>query len=359
MPDTNLCTLIAQFDYSLLHLVEDSIICRGLGNRKDPIRLLLKLNSQHLMPSAKSPIRWNVILAFALVYIFWGSTYLGIRIAVEQIPPLLMTGTRFLIAGGLMLLWCMMSGRRLRVSAGQAVRLAVIGVLLLSIGNAALSWAEQWVPTGLAALIVSITPLWILVLESTVFPGEHHVSRRALMGLIFGASGILVLIWPQLRQTSALGHSELQGTAVLLCGSLSWAFGSVFSKRWKLEVDSFASAGYEMLFAGALNVCAGSILGDLTRAVWSPRSVGAVVYLVIFGSLAGYSAYIWLLNHVPITKVSTYAYVNPVVAVFLGWLVLHEQITRYIAAGSIIIIMAVALVTGSKLRPREAAVEPI
>jgi len=311
------------------------------------------------MLSAKHPIRWQVVLAFALVYIFWGSTYLGIRIAVEQIPPLLMTGTRFLVAGALMLLWCAVSGRRMRMSAGDAVRLAVIGALLLSIGNAALSWAEQWVPTGLAALIVSITPLWILVLESTVFPGEHHVSRRALVGLVFGASGILVLLWPQLRQTSALGRRELEGSAVLLCGSLSWAFGSVFSKRWKLDVDSFTSAGYEMLFAGALNVFIGSMLGDWSRAVWSRRGVGAVIYLVIFGSWVGYSAYIWLLNHVPITKVSTYAYVNPVVAVFLGWLVLREQITGYIVVGSVVILVAVALVTGSKLRPRAAAIEPI
>ncbi|MGA3213785.1 MAG: EamA family transporter [Terriglobales bacterium] len=311
------------------------------------------------MHPAKIPIRWNVILAFALVYVFWGSTYLGIRIAVEHIPPLLMTGLRFLIAGVLMLVWCAVTGRRVRVTAGEAVRLAVIGALLLSIGNAALSWAEQWVPTGLAALIVSVTPLWFLILETWIFPGEHHVSGRALAGLFFGASGILVLLWPQLRHTSAVGRRELICSAVLMCGSLSWALGSVFSKRWKLKLDSFTAAGYEMLIAGALNLLAGSMLGDWSRAVWSRRSVGAVIYLVIFGSWVGYSAYIWLLNHVPITKVSTYAYVNPMVAVFLGWLILREQITGYIAAGSIIIIVAVALVTGAKLKTRQIPVEPV
>ncbi|MFB3815598.1 MAG: EamA family transporter [Terriglobales bacterium] len=299
-----------------------------------------------------------MILAFALVYVFWGSTYLGIRIAVNDVPPALMAGTRFLIAGPLMLAWCAWRGRRIRMTAGEAVRLAVIGILLLSVANVILAWAEQWVPTGLAALIISITPMWFLVLETWVLPGEHRVSPRAVAGLALGAAGIILLIWPELRHTSGIGRRELLGCLSLIGGSFSWALGSVFSKRWKLSVDPFTATGYQMLFAGSVNVLVGTVAGDWTHANWSVRGVSAIIYLVIFGSWVGFSAYIWLLAHVPTTKVSTYAYVNPVVAVFLGWLVLNEQITGFILAGTVIIVVAVALVTGAKLHTRAGEEQP-
>ncbi len=309
------------------------------------------------MTTAQRQHRWNVILAFALVYVFWGSTYLGIRIAVEQIPPMLMAGTRFLIAGPLMLLYCALTGRRIAVKGHEAARLAVIGILLLSVANVILAWAEQWVPTGLAALIISVTPLWFLILETWVFPGEHRVSSRALVGLALGAAGIVVLLWPELRHTSGIGRRELIGSVSLIGGSFAWALGSVLSNRWKLEVDAFTATGYEMMFAGATNVLIGTIFGEWAHATWSARGLGAVIYLVIFGSWVGFSAYVWLLKHVPTPKVATYAYVNPVVAVFLGWLVLHEQITGYILAGTVIIVIAVSLVTGAKLHTR-AGEEP-
>jgi drug/metabolite transporter (DMT)-like permease len=286
------------------------------------------------------------------VYLFWGSTYLGIRIAVEQIPPLLMTGTRFLVAGPLMLLWCRFRHRAVAVKRREAFRLAVIGLLLLSVSNVVLAWAEQWVPTGLAALIVSATPLWFLILETWVLPGEHCVSGRAVAGLALGALGMVVLLWPELRNTNSIGRHELFGSFSLLGGSFAWALGSVLAKRWKLGVDPFTAAGYQMTIAGACNLLAGSIAGQWAQATWSWRGLGAVIYLVIFGSWVGYSAYIWLLSHVSTTKVSTYAYVNPVVAVFLGWLVLHEQVTGYILAGAVITVFAVFLVSGAELKTR-------
>ncbi len=308
-------------------------------------------------PSARQH-RWNVFLAFGLVYVFWGSTYLGIRIAVGEIPPALMAGTRFLIAGPVMLAWCTLSGRRVALKVGEAVRLAVIGILLLSVANVILAWAELWVPSGLAALIVSITPMWFLLLETWVLPGEHRVSPRALGGLVLGAFGIVVLLWPELRDTSALGSRELIGSLSLIGGSFAWALGSVLAKRWKLAVDPFTAAGYEMVFAGLTNVLVGTVVGDWTRARWNWHGMGAVIYLVIFGSWVGFSAYIWLLKHVPTTKVSTYAYVNPAVAVFLGWLVLHEQITGYIVTSTVVIVVAVALVTGAKLKTRAGEEQP-
>jgi drug/metabolite transporter (DMT)-like permease len=302
--------------------------------------------------AAQSSQRWKVILAFGLVYVFWGSTYLGIRIGIEQIPPLLMAGTRFIIAGPLMLLFCAMRGKKVAVNWGQALRLAGLGILMLSGANTILSWAEQWVPSGLASLIVSVTPLWFLVLDTWIFTSEHRPSPRALFGLAFGVAGIFVLLWPQLRHTGSIGHLELFGSIGLIFGSLCWALGSLLSKRWKLELDAFSAASWEMTFAGAFNVLFALILGEQHRAVWSARGIGAICYLIVFGSWVGFTAYIYLLNHVPTPKVATYAYVNPVVAVFLGWLVLHEQITGYIFAGTVIVVCAVALVTGAELKAR-------
>jgi len=290
----------------------------------------------------------KVVVAFALLYLFWGSTYLAIRIAVAEILPALMTGARFAAAGLMMLTWCRLTGRPIAVTREQAVRLAVVGWLLLSIGNTVLCWAEQWVPSGLAALMVAITPMWFLLLETWVFPAGYRISRRAVTGLIFGVIGIVILLWPELLHATSLGRRELFGCLSLLGGSLSWAFGSLAAKRWRLPVDPLAAAGYQMLFAGLINGGAGLALGEWARSIWSWRSTGAVIYLVIFGSLVGYGSYIWLLNHVSTTKVSTYAYVNPMVAVVLGWLLLQERITGYILAGSVVIVAAVALITGAK-----------
>jgi drug/metabolite transporter (DMT)-like permease len=194
--------------------------------------------------------------------------------------------------------------------------------------------------------------MWFLILETWIFPSKYRVPPRALVGLALGVVGIVVLLWPELRHTSSIGRRELFGCLSLLGSSFTWALGSVLAKRWKLKVDPFTASGYEMLFAGIINVLCATILGEWAHAIWSRRGMGAVIYLVIFGSWVGFSAFIWLLSHVSITKVSTYAYVNPVVAVILGWLIVHEQITGYILAGAVIIVVAVALVTGAVLKPR-------
>jgi drug/metabolite transporter (DMT)-like permease len=236
--------------------------------------------------------------------------------------------------------------------------LAVLGIVMLSFSNAVLAWSEQWVPTGLAALIVAVTPIWFLILETFVFPSKYKASPRALAGLGLGIVGMFVLLWPQLRHTGGLGRLQLLGSISLLFSSLSWAFGSVLAKRWSVNADPFVASGWEMTFAGLTNLLLSTGFGGWAHATWSWRSVGGVVYLVIFGSWVGFSAYVWLLKHVPTAKIATYAYVNPVVAVFLGWLVLHEKITGYIMAGSVVIIAAVALVSGAKLVSREGVEEP-
>lgn len=300
--------------------------------------------------------RWPIILAFGLVYVFWGSTYLAIAISVETVPPALMCATRFLIAGSLMLAYCGFSGRQILYRPRQLWHMAVIGILLLMGGNLTLSFAEQVVPSGLSALIVAIIPLWFLVLDSWLI-GRHQISRRGMVGLALGIAGIVVLLWPRLTATTALGRRELWYALSLLGGSFSWALGSVLSKRWQSGEDPFSSTAWQIVFAGIANLLFAAGAGDFSQAQWTGRSIGAVLYLVVGGSWIGYTSYIYLLRHVPSSKVSTYAYVNPVVAVFLGWLVLHESIDRYILAGSAIVVASVILVTTAKIEKKTVAEE--
>jgi drug/metabolite transporter (DMT)-like permease len=307
------------------------------------------------MNSPAPASRWKIIVAFGLVYVFWGSTYLGIGIAVEHIPPAMMCAARFLTAGTVMLAYCALSGRRILFSARQIGHFAAVGILLLMGGNLTLSYAERIVPTGLSALLTAVTPLWFLVLDS-LFLGDHHISRRGKIGLAVGIAGVVVLIWPDLQHSNAIGHRELAWSLALQLGSFSWAFGSVLSKKWQTAAaDPFSAIAWQVVFAGLANLIFALLFERHAPATWTLRGVGAILYLVVCGSWIGYTAYIWLLQHVPTSKVSTYAYVNPVVAVFLGWLVLHERIDRYIALGSAIIIASVVLVTSAKVSHRSAA----
>jgi drug/metabolite transporter (DMT)-like permease len=297
-----------------------------------------------------------VILAFGLVYLFWGSTYLGINIAVQTIPPALMCAVRFSIAGVVMLAVCALTGRRVVYSARQIALASVVGILLLMGGNLTLSWAELSVPSGLAALIVAITPLWFLVLDSLLL-GDHHISARGKAGLALGILGLFVLFYPQLTSTTSLGRKEFWASLSLIGGSFSWALGSVLSKRWQSGMDVFSATGWQVTAAGAANFMFALLVGDFSHVVWAPRSVAAVLYLVVCGSWIGYTAYIWLLGHVPTSKVSTYAYVNPLVAVFLGWLILHERVDHFIVAGSAIVVLSVILVTSAKVNEKTVAEE--
>jgi len=307
--------------------------------------------------SPSSPSSWKIIFAFGLVYVFWGSTYLGIGIAVEQIPPALVCATRFLVAGIVMLGYCAATRRQIRFSPLQLWHFAVVGILLLMGGNLTLSYAEQIVPTGLAALLVACSPLWFLVVDSWLL-GDHHISGRGKLGLVIGILGVIVLIWPDLAHPTALGRREFWWSLALQGGSFSWALGSVLSKKWQTgAVDPFSSTAWQILFAGIANLAFALALERNSHVVWTARGLGAILYLVVCGSWIGYTAYIWLLQHVPTSKVSTYAYVNPVVAVFLGWLVLHERIDRYILMGSAIIVASVVMVTSAKIHARSVEEE--
>jgi drug/metabolite transporter (DMT)-like permease len=301
--------------------------------------------------------RFRVALAFGLVYVLWGSTYLGLRIVVEHIPPAMMGASRFLLAGLPMLGWCALRGRRIKLTFADFWRVLAIGVLLLTGGNVMVAWSEQYVPSGLAALIVAIVPIWVAVIES-ILPRGERLAGRGLAGLALGIAGLGVLMWPRLSAAGAAGHMQILGALGLVFCSLSWACGSILSRRSQLSIDPFAATAWEMTLAGLVNLGITLALGDHHRVVWTTRGVAAIFYLVIFGSWIGFTAYIWLLEHVPTSKVATYAYVNPVVAVFLGWLILHESVDVYIVAGTAVIIAGVALVNSSKIHKAAAPAEP-
>ena len=288
-------------------------------------------------------------LAFALVYVLWGGTYLAMRVAVEHIPPYVMGAMRFLIAGPTMLAWCALSGRKVRINRQDLLRLATVGVLLLSVANMGVAWSEEYVSSGLAALIVAVVPLWVAIMEAWVFR-TRRMSLTGLLGLALGIVGMLVLLWPKISSGTHLGHLELFGVCILVCASLSWALGSILSGRWSLSVDIFTGAAWQMTIAGVVNTLIAFATGGFHKAVWTPHGIWAVLFLITCGSWIGFTAYIWLLEHVPTPKVATYAYVNPVVAVYFGWLLLNEKVDAFMLVGTIIVISAVVLVNSSKLR---------
>jgi drug/metabolite transporter (DMT)-like permease len=297
--------------------------------------------------TASSAMIWS---ALAIVYVVWGSTYLGIRVVVEaEMPPMLSMAGRFLVAGTLLaLILGLKSGRRrLRITRREAFGAAVVGLLLLAFGNGAVAIAEQTVPSGLAALLVAATPLWLMALR--VGGGERP---RALtwLGVLIGFAGVAVLALSG-GDTSAKPLS----IALIVFGTISWATGSRFSPRLGLPKDPLVTALYEMLFGGTAMVVLGVVRGEPGR-LHLDRIHGsgwiALGYLVLFGSLLAYSAYSYLLANAPISLIGTYAYVNPAVAVLLGWLILSEPLTWKILAGGAVIICGVALVVTAERRPK-------
>lgn len=293
--------------------------------------------------------RLRIAFAFALVYVFWGSTYLAMRVAVRDVEPFIIGGTRYLISGPIMLAVCALTGRKIGLNLRDGLRLLAIGFLLLSVGNMCVVWGETFVTSSLAALVVAIVPIWVVALEAWVFRAGR-ISRQGLAGLAVGIAGLIVLLWPKITSGTRLGRLELLGSGILAMGSLGWAWGSILSHRWSFRVDVFTACAWQMTFAGIVNAVLAVLTGELRHWHWTATAALAIGYLVICGSWIGFTAYIWLLEHVPPPKVATYAYVNPIVAVFLGWLLLKENVDGFMLAGTVIIIAAVAMVNTSKLQ---------
>jgi drug/metabolite transporter (DMT)-like permease len=284
-----------------------------------------------------SPALPLVLLAFALVYLIWGSTYLAIRFAIETLPPLVMAGVRFLIAGGLLYGWGRWRGAP-SPSRTEWRAAAVVGALLLLGGNGAVVVAQQWIPSGLAALVVGAVPLWMVLIDWG-WGDRTRPTLRVWAGLGVGFGGIAILAGsPGL---GAGGVMEFVGGGLVLAGGVAWALGSIYTRRAPTPKSARLWVGMQMLWGGLLLLVAGSLAGEWGRvdpAGVSMKSALALLYLIVFGAIVGYSAYIWLLRVSTPARVSTYAYVNPVVALFLGWWLAGEPLTpRSLLAATVII----------------------
>ena len=310
---------------------------------------------------AKTPTATAVLLAFAAIYLIWGSTYLAIRFAVETLPPFLMLFARFFTAGVLMYVFLRWRGVP-RPSAREWAGAAVVGGLLLLGGTGAVAWAEQWIPSGLAALIVAIVPVWMVLLD-WAGPAKRKPTRAVIAGLVLGLVGVAVLVGPV--ELSGGGKMQFIGSAVVVFGTLSWATGSVYGIRLPHPSSPWMSAALQMTAGGVLLLAFGTAMGEWARVdpgQMSARSLGALAYLVVFGSLIAFAAYVFLLRHEVPARVGSYAYVNPVVAVFLGWALAAEPVTaRTIVAASIILTGVVLIVSHrmAKAPPDEPQIEPM
>jgi drug/metabolite transporter (DMT)-like permease len=291
--------------------------------------------------------RGQIIAAFASIYLVWGSTYLAIRYAVETIPPFIMGGARFLVSGVLLYAWARYRGatKPTRLHWRNAV---IAGAFLLLGGNGAVVWAEQYVPSGLTALLVSILPFWLVIIE-WARPPRRRPSGLVLGGLVLGFIGIIVLIGP--GNIGGDGDIPLLGALVLILGSLSWAIGSFWSRDAELPESGLLTTGMEMLGGGTLLVIVGVLsgeIGDFDIYRVSKESAIGLLYLITFGSLIGFTSYIWLLDKVSPARLGTYAYVNPIVAVLLGWAIAGESLTVRTGVAAAIVICAVALITSAR-----------
>ncbi len=298
--------------------------------------------------------RAEVVLAFTAIYVIWGSTYLAIRFAIETMPPLLMAAVRFLIAGSLLYAWVRARGTPApRRDEWRAT--TIVGGLMLLGGNGAVVWAEQRVPSGVTALLVALVPLWMVLLEWWRRGGVRPDSRT-VAGLALGLGGLALLVGPE--QVLGGGHVDHAGAAVLALGSLSWAAGSLYSRHAHLPASPMLATAMEMLGGGVLLLLAAGARGEWAQAdlaAISLRSALAAGYLVVFGSLVAFTAYIWLLRVTTPARVSTYAYVNPVVAMLLGWALAGEPLTPRTLVAAAIIIAAVGLITWSRVRRSDNA----
>ena len=298
--------------------------------------------------------RGRIAAAFAAIYVIWGSTYLAIRFAVETIPPFLMAGTRFVISGAVLFGITLIAGnpRPARIHWRNA---AIVGAALLLLGNGVLGWAEQFIPSGFASIIVAIVPLWMVILN-WARPGGQRPSRAVVLGLVLGTIGLIVLLGPAALgavrgEAGSSGGIRFGPAAVLIFSSFAWAAGSLFSRYAELPRSSSQATGMEMLCGGVLLLVAGVLAGEpasLELARVSSRSLLGLVYLITFGSFVGFTAYIWLLKVVPPAKVATHAYVNPVVAVVLGSTLGGEKLSARSVAAAAIIVAAVAVITTAR-----------
>jgi drug/metabolite transporter (DMT)-like permease len=303
------------------------------------------------MPKESATSRSRLWLALLTIYVIWGSTYLGIAVAIESVPPFIMAGVRFLIAGAILLLWAWLTnGRRLSMpTRRQWLDAFIVGALLFGGGNGLVGFGEQTVPSGVAALLIALIAVWFAVF-SRVFFGDR-IPRIVAVGIAVGVAGVGLLVWP-VGSSSAF---DAVGIAALIAAPICWASGSIYAaRRAKLPPQPMVSTSAQMLTGGVVLLAEGLVTGEAARLTTdvSMASLLAIGYLIVFGSLVAFSAYAWLLRHAPLPLIGTYAFVNPVVAVALGAIFLSEPITprMLLAAGVIVVGVALVILGRSRLR---------
>ncbi len=302
-------------------------------------------------PGAERPGRFSILMAFAAIYTIWGSTYLAIRFAVETLPPFLMTGVRFALAGGLLYAWARVRGVP-RPRRSQWTAAVLVGVLMLVFGVGGVSWAEQRITSGAAALLVGVGPLFMVLVDWLWYGGERP-DIKVIAGILFGFCGVGLLLGPE--QLAGAGRVDPLGAIVILFGAITWAFGSLYTRGSRLPASPSLATGMEMLAGGAVLLIVGTLLGEvraLSFSVVAWRSLLALVYLVVFGSIIALSAYLWLLKFVAPSKVVTHAYVNPVVAVILGWALADEPLNERTLAATAVIVLGVLVIVSRREAPR-------
>jgi drug/metabolite transporter (DMT)-like permease len=307
-----------------------------------------------MTPATTKPAsRLLVVIAFATVYIVWGSTYFFIKMAVAGFPPLLLGALRFFTAGLLLMVWCAIKGEKIFVKQ-NILHAAVSGFLLLVIGNGAVIWAEQTLPSAMVAIMVTSPPIWFVLLDKPNW-GANFKSKSTIVGLIIGFIGVILLFRDQIADVlgSSAGPSKLPGMLLLVFGTLGWASGSLYSKHYNTKGSVSVNTAWQMLAAGMFFLPSSFINNEVEKVNWSAipaQSWYALAYLIVFGSIAAFSAYVWLLQVRPATQVGTYAYVNPVIAVLLGVIFAGEHVTLIQVVGLVVILSSVLLINLSKYR---------
>jgi drug/metabolite transporter (DMT)-like permease len=310
--------------------------------------------------TGKHPSKLLIIAAFAAVYIIWGSTYLAIGVAVNTIPPFFMLAARYTIAGFLLFVFCLLKGEKVP-SFKTFMTIGAGGVLMIFLGNGGVTVAEQYLPTGLTAIIVATVPLWMVMLDKRHWH-FYFTNKIIIAGFLIGFAGVLMLFAGKGTADFTAAPMKLAGFFILIIGSIGWAAGSLYSKYKKVAGSTTMKAAVQMLSAGLFSFVVGLLTNEqkgFTISHVSLQSIEAISYLISMGSLVGYMSYIWLLSVLPASRVGTYAYVNPVIAVFLGWLFLNETITVQQVVALFIILSGVILVNTAKDESPKVVLEEI
>ena len=290
----------------------------------------------------ESARRGSAYLAWVAVCVFWGTTYLAIRIALETIPPALLGGLRYSSAGILLAFVLALRGERLPART-HWTGLALVGFLTIFVGNGGVIWAEQWVPSGIAAVTVATVPFWMTGVEALA-PGGNRLSTWLVLGLFVGFGGIVLLVWPEVAVGGAAGRQFLIGIAALQAACIGWSLGSALSRRHARDENVLSAAAMQMAFGGIFMLIAATLRGEWSRLAFTPRTLAAEIYLTLIGSIVGYSAYTYALKYLPTATVSLYAYANPIIAMVLGAALLGEPFGPRVVLASMMVLAGSALV---------------